>query len=93
MKGLEQTVFNVLLPSTALILCMVAVDNTSLSFILHLDSILDQEFLPHPSLFLVPTSTLPHAASFQITPPERCENELISQAAACSFPSQSSEIW
>lgn len=88
MKGLEQVVFRVLLPSTV-ILCVVAVDKVSLSITLPLGNILVPGFPLHPSLFSVPTSShslLPNHS------PEHGENEPISRAAACFFPSQSSEI-
>lgn len=82
MKGLEQVVFQVLLPSTV-ILCVVAVDKVSLSITLPLGNILVPEFPLHPSLFSVPTSShslLPNHS------PEYGENGQFPRAAACFFP-------
>ena len=87
MKGLEQMVFRVLLPSTV-ILCMVAMDKVSLSFTLLLGNILVPGFPPHPSLFSVPTSTLPHTASFQITPQNTVKMSQFPELQHASFPAR-----
>lgn len=87
MKGLEQVVFRVLLPSTV-IPCVVAVDQVSLSVTLPLGNILVPGFPPHPSLFSVPTSTLPHTASSQITPQNAVKMSQFPELQHASFPAR-----